>query len=195
MSKRYQKRHRPARLRTWALLLAGVGLLLLSVISAIWLAGAPAQSALANQDIAVVPQVVEFPAPEINLTDLQGRAVSLVEYTGQVVLVNNWATWCPPCKAEMPTLQAYYNQYKDQDFVLIGIEAGEPAAQVSAFVEQYELTFPVWLDPDSQALRAFRNDALPSSYVIDAQGMVRLAWTGAISHEMLEKFVTPLLED
>jgi hypothetical protein len=57
------------------------------------------------------------------------------------------------------------------------------------------LTFPVWLDPQSRSLAAFKNDALPSSYVIDAQGVVRLAWTGAINQRMLEKYVTPLLED
>jgi len=136
---------------------------------------------------------VNYPAPELTLSDLQGNPSSLTDYLGQVVLVNNWATWCPPCKAEMPALQAYYQTHTAQGFVILGIEAGEPADEVTAFVEQYGLTFPVWLDAKGLALEAFRNFSLPSSYVIDRDGVVRLAWSGAISREMLEKYVTPVV--
>jgi len=152
-------------------------------------------STAAARATSAVPVAVNFAAPELRLTDLQGRPVSLSDYRGRVVLVNNWATWCPPCKAEMPTLQEYFEEHRHQNFTIVAIEAGEPAAEVAAFVQQYGLTFPVWLDPAQEATSAFRNPGLPSSYVIDADGMVRLAWTGAISREMLEKFVTPLLEE
>jgi peroxiredoxin len=149
----------------------------------------------AGEDLSIVPAPVNFAAPELTLYDLDGEQVSLADFEGQVVLVNNWATWCPPCKAEMPTLQAYYEKHKDQGFLLIGIEAGEPADEVAQFVEDYKLTFPIWLDPQNKALSAFHNQNLPSSYVIDRQGTVRLAWVGAISKSILEKFLTPLLED
>jgi len=183
------------KMKTWAMLLAGSGLLLLGVISGVWLSGNPSGAPLGGQEVSVVPQQVEFKAPDLALSDPRGQAVSISALKGQVVLINNWATWCPPCKAEMPTLQAFYDLHKDEGFVLVGIDAGDPPTDVSSFVSQYELTFPVWLDPQSRSLAAFKNDALPSSYVIDTQGVVRLAWTGAISQRMLEKYVTPLLED
>jgi len=122
-----------------------------------------------------------------------GEIESLADYRQNVVLVNNWATWCPPCRAEMPTLQAYYEAHKDQGFTLLAIEAGDPPGQVAQFVQAYGLTFNVWLDADKAALVAFKNPNLPNSYVIDRAGMVRYAWTGAIRRAMLEKYVTPLL--
>lgn len=142
----------------------------------------------------MVPAVVNFPAPDISLNDLNGQPVSLTDYNQQIVLVNNWATWCPPCKSEMPTLMKYYQEHRKQGFMLIGIEAGDPATDVAKFVAEYKLTFPILLDPNTRALDSFHNDSLPSSYVIDHNGTVILAWTGPISHAMLEKYLTPLLE-
>jgi peroxiredoxin len=95
----------------------------------------------------------------------------------------------------MPTLQAYYDDYSATGFTIIAIDAGDPVADVAAFVEDYGLTFPVWPDLAQKATVAFRNPGLPSSYVIDRDGVVRLAWTGAISRNTLDKFVTPLLEE
>jgi thiol-disulfide isomerase/thioredoxin len=141
-----------------------------------------------------VPSELDFPAPDLTLTDLSGKTVSLSDYPGRTVLVNNWATWCPPCKAEMPVLEAYYEAHASQDFVIVAIESGEPASQVADFVSQYGLTFPVWLDPGGLALDAFRNWDLPSSYVVDGNGVIRLSWTGPISRAMLEEYLTPLLE-
>jgi peroxiredoxin len=173
--------------------LIGLGLLILGVAAFVVLPK-PGLSDEAARLAAAIPAEVSFPAPELELKDLQGNPVSLANTRGQVVLVNNWATWCPPCKDEMPALEAYYKKHRDQNFTLTAIEAGEPAAEVADFVRRYNLTFPVWLDPGSTATTAFRNDALPSSYVIDPAGTVRLAWSGAIDRENLEKYVTPMLE-
>lgn len=173
--------------------LIGFGLLILGA-AAFVLLPKPGLRDDTSRSFSAIPAKVSFPAPELALKDLQGNPVSLANTRGQVVLVNNWATWCPPCKDEMPTLEAYYKKHRDQNFNLIAIEAGELAAEVADFVRQYRLTFPVWLDPGSTATTAFRNDALPSSYVIDPQGTVRLAWSGAIDRENLENYVTPLLE-
>jgi peroxiredoxin len=174
-----------------ALALAGGGLVLLELAALLlW----PKSTAPAEEP-RTQPQAVNFAAPELELNDLNGAARALADYRGQVVLVNNWATWCPPCRAEMPTLQAYYQKHQAQGFVLVAVEAGEPADEVTRFVEEYGLTFPVWLDPHSLALDAFRNDTLPSSYVIDRAGVVRFTWNGAISAATLEKYVTPLLKE
>lgn len=144
--------------------------------------------------IARPPVVMDQPAPQLVLFDLQGKRVAFDETRGKVVLVNNWATWCPPCQTEMPELQAFYKAHINQNFVIIAIESGESAADVAKFVHQYGITFPVWLDPQSSALDVFKNDSLPSSYVIDRQGILRLSWTGSVNQATLEKYVIPLLE-
>ncbi len=179
--------------RLMAMLFLGAGLVLAGVATAALLIGSRGEAQ--GDAVTVSPSAVEYPAPELALTGLDGADHSLEDYRGQVVLVNNWATWCPPCKAEMPTLQSYFEAHQAEGFTLIAIEAGDPEADVRQFVQDYALTFPVWLDQGMRALDAFRNDNLPSSYVIDRDGVIRLAWTGAISAEMLEKFITPMLEE
>lgn len=136
---------------------------------------------------------VDFVAPELSLENINGQSESLADYRDRVVLVNNWATWCPPCKAEMPTLAAYYNEHQSEGFTIIAIEAGDSLDTVAPFVQSYKLQFPVWLDPNGLSLRAFGNGTLPNSYVIDRSGTVRFAWTGEINRAMLEIYVTPLL--
>jgi cytochrome c biogenesis protein CcmG/thiol:disulfide interchange protein DsbE len=179
-------------LKIVALFLVGAGLLVLGMAAFFML---PRPDAAASDERSAIPLSVEYPAPELELTDLEGKAVSLADYLGQVVLVNNWATWCPPCKAEMPTLQAYYEDHAGKGFTIIAIDAGDPVSDVAKFVKDYGLSFPVWPDLTQKATVAFRNPGLPSSYLIDRQGAVRLAWTGAISRGMLDKYVTPLLEE
>ncbi len=185
---------RQGRSKPLALLLIGVGLLILGVV-AMALLSKPAETAPSGEARSAIPVEVNYPAPELSLNDLDDQPVSLEDYRGTVVLVNNWATWCPPCKAEMPTLQAYYEKHRQKGFTIIAIESGDPVPEVKKFVQDYGLTFPVWSDLSLKSIAAFRNPGLPSSYVIDREGTVRLAWSGAISREMLEKYVTPLLEE
>ena len=177
------------------LVLIGSGLILIGIMALVLLPKPQATAQKSSSTVYAIPVAVSFPAPEIHLSDLQGQSVTLSDHGGKVILVNNWATWCPPCKAEMPTLEGYYQDHQSQGFTIIAIEAGEPPEEVAEFARQYGLTFPVWPDPGLRALASFRNDALPSSYVIDRDGQVRLAWSGPISRELLEKFVTPLLEE
>ena len=186
---------KPPGRQVLALLLVGTGLILLGIASFLILPKPGASAQKSDSTVYAIPVAVDFPAPDLDLLDLQKRPAALSDYAGKVVLVNNWATWCPPCKAEMPTLEAYYQDYLAQDFVIVAIEAGEPAEEVAEFVRQYGLSFPVWPDPEYSSQTAFKNDALPSSYVIDRQGQVRLAWVGPISRELLEQYVTPLLEE
>jgi peroxiredoxin len=173
--------------------LVAAGTILISIALLSWLTGVR-QVALSEAASLFAPARVNYPAPQLTLTDLRGNTVSLADYRGRVVLVNNWATWCPPCVAEMPELQAYFSAHSGPGFVLVGIEAGDPAVQVADFVRQYALTFPVWLDPQSSSLASFHNWSIPSSYVIDRDGTVRLAWAGPVDRSTLEKYLTPLLE-
>ena len=176
------------------LVFVAIGLFLVG--AAVILAMPRAQEEIAaDGGASAIPAEVSFPAPELTLTALQGKTSSLTDHLGEVVLVNNWATWCPPCKAEMPTLQAFYEAHAAQGLLIIGIESGDPASEVTAFVKQYGITFPIWLDSLGKAVEAFDYYYLPSSYVIDRSGAVCLAWVGEISHKMLEKYVTPLVEN
>lgn len=172
-----------------SLVLLGLGLMLVAGAAYLILYQSRTQTT-----VSTVPARVRFPAPALALNDTQGVSRSLADYRGQVVLVNLWATWCPPCKEEMPTLQAFYDKYKDSGFVIIAINDGDPAPDVEQFVEDYALTFPVWLDPTYIATEeAFHTLNLPSSFVIDRDGTIQLTWVGGISMKMLESYVTPLI--
>ena len=149
-----------------------------------------------KNDFTAAPVKVEYPAPELTLNDPQGISHALADYRGQVVLINLWATWCIPCTKEMPTLQDYYENYRDRGFVVIAVNDGEPAADVLHFATEYDLSFPIWLDPTYKATeQAFKTMNLPSSFVIDREGIVRFMWVGGISREMLDQHITPLIKD
>jgi len=171
----------------------GVGLVLIGLATLLVLTGGKDTATSQPISRSVTPMEVNYPAPELALQNVNGAAESLIDYRDKIVLVNNWATWCPPCKAEIPTLEAYYKAHTTDGFVIIGVEAGEPQNDVLKFVQDNGMTYPVWIDLNGAALDAFNNENLPSSYVIDRTGTVRLAWVGEISSEMLEKYITPLL--
>jgi len=178
---------------TWMILFA-LGLFFIGSAVIIFLVNAGKDSS--NLDAySARPIEVNFPAPQITLTDLTSKTVNLTDFKGEIMLVNNWATWCPPCKAEMPTLQKYFKDHSKQGFVIVAIESGESPSEVLDFVKQNSIEFPVWIDIQGLALEKFKNWDLPSSYIIDRSGTVRLTWTGPINLKMLEKYVTPLLLD
>lgn len=141
----------------------------------------------------IEPVSVNYPAPQIKLTDLGMSDVHVVDYLGDVVLLNTWATWCPPCRAEMPDLQTYYEKYQEQGFALIGVNIGDSQEQVLGYAIENELTFPLWLDPNETSLRAFNTISLPHSIVIDREGTVLYAWSGATCISALENKVSPLI--
>jgi cytochrome c biogenesis protein CcmG, thiol:disulfide interchange protein DsbE len=181
---------------TLALVTVGLGLIVIGGASAVWLSNRAADDALSPTDFSAIPVNVRYDAPALELHDLAGSPHALSDYAGEVVLVNLWATWCPPCQAEMPILQSYFEKHRKDGFTVVGIEDGEPVADVKAFVSAKALTFPIWLDPAHEATdQAFKTANLPSSYVISRAGEVRLRWLGAISAVNLEKYVTPIIQE
>jgi peroxiredoxin len=179
-------------MRFYAMLMMGIGLIALGVMLFFLLensASAPAP------DRSTVPVEVDYAAPDLVLEDLSGNPVSLRDYTGSVVLVNLWATWCPPCKEEMPALQSFYERHQADGFVLIGVNQEETLQVVEPFIADYGLTFPVWLDENYLAQRVFNTFSLPSSFVIARDGRVRLAWVGGVSEAFLEKYVTQFIKE
>ena len=187
------KKYRRQRQKHFPVLLVALGLLLIGL--AILALASPRSSNIVASSSSVVPIRVNYAAPELSLENINGKTESLMDFRDHVVLVNNWATWCPPCKAEMPTLAAYYNEHTSEGLMIIAIEAGDPMEGVSQFAQNLDLKFQVWLDPNGASLRAFGNDNLPNSYVIDRSGTVRYVWTGEINKAMLEKYVSPLLSE
>lgn len=173
----------------------GAGLILLGLAAwMLWPRQETGQAASSGP--STVPVAVQYAAPELALSDVNGKQHSLANYRGQVVLVNLWATWCPPCKAEMPTLNRYYEDHAEEGFVILAVNDGDPADAVQSFVQTYGLSFPVLLDPSYVATsQAFKTRSLPSSFVIDRGGTVRLRWVGEIDRPTLEAYVTPLLAE
>jgi cytochrome c biogenesis protein CcmG, thiol:disulfide interchange protein DsbE len=171
----------------------GIGLILVEILLFLFLTNNRETTAPASNDNSVIPVSVNYPAPQLSLQNIKGNTESLEEFRGTVLLVNNWATWCPPCKAEMPTLEHYYQTHAQDGFTIIAIEAGDGQDQVAQFANSLNLSFPIWLDPDGVSLRTFGNGNLPNSYVIDRSGTIRYAWTGEINLAMLEKYITPLI--
>ncbi len=108
-------------------------------------------------------------AADFTLSDLQGKQWHLQDLHGKVVLVNFWATWCPPCRKEMPDLDALYNKYKDQGFVVLAI-SDEEAAKVSPFISEHKISYPVLLDPGRKVNEAFIVEGIPKSFVYDRSG-------------------------
>jgi cytochrome c biogenesis protein CcmG/thiol:disulfide interchange protein DsbE len=112
-------------------------------------------------------------APDFAVPDLDGQAVRLSAYRGRVVLVNLWATWCPPCREEIPSMQRLHDRLKDKGFVLLAVSEDEGgAAGVKAFVQQMKVTFPVLLDPDGDVGRKYEIWGFPESFLLDRDGRV-----------------------
>jgi thiol-disulfide isomerase/thioredoxin len=182
--------------RIYSYILLGLGLMLVGAGLSIRIftdepRGASSESEASRK--CVEPAAVSYSAPELELRTLDHLPISIEAYRGRTVLLNAWATWCPPCLAELPDLEAFYQEHRDEDFVLIGVNIGESLNVVERFIEQNPLSYPILLDPDEQTLRALNTIALPYTIVIDQAGNVRLAWSGATCLENLETNVTPIL--
>lgn len=178
-------------LKILPLILVGLGIVLIaaSVFSIL-------NDTSPQKDFSTVPIKVNYSAPELTLTDTQGISHSLTDYRGQVVLINLWATWCIPCTKEMPALQSFYNKYEQHGFVVIAINDGDPRQDVLQFAKDYDLTFPIWLDPTYIATeQAFKTMNLPSSFVINRDGIVQFMWVGGISRDMLDARIAPLITE
>jgi peroxiredoxin len=185
---------RQGRKRVLPIIFLGFGLLFIAAAAYFMLQSS--SNSAPPSDLSAIPVKMDYPAPELSLTDLDGHSTSLTDYRGKVILVNLWATWCPPCKEEMPALQTFYRTHADDGFAVVAINDGDPSSDVVQFVKDYKLSFPVWLDPTYIATeKKFKTMNLPSSFVIDRDGQVVLSWVGGINLQTLEKYVTPIIEE
>ena len=113
-------------------------------------------------------------APDVVLKKLEGGTVKLSDYRGKWVFLNFWATWCPPCVYEMPAMEKFYQKFKSKNLVMLAVSVDDKNAKqaVIDFVLEKELTFDIFLDTESVAMRKFRTASLPSTYIINPDGYV-----------------------
>lgn len=133
---------------------------------------------------------IENMAPSFTLKDFDGNEVSLGDYKGKKILLNFWASWCPPCRAEMPDMEKFYQKYKDEGYTVIAVNmaATEKNPQDAlAFVEENDLTFPVLVDEKGSIKALYNVMSFPTSYFIDSDGVIRNKVIGAMSEEHMVK--------
>ncbi len=135
------------------------------------------------------------PVPDFELPTLAGDHVRLSSLHGKVVLLNFWASWCAPCREEIPTLEATYSHYRDRGLVIVGVNVYESADQARAFTDQFDVTFPVGLDANGSVAAEFGVSGLPVSILIDRGGSVVYQHMGSIPADTLETQLSPLLQN
>ncbi len=167
-------------------------------------------SAQPKEDKKLLPQdilkgtnsiVVDKPIEDFVAVDLNGKKIKLSDFQGKIVFLNFWGTWCPPCRAEMPAMEEFYNEYKDKDVVILvvssttvelqgGKDAKTAEKNVRSFIEENGYTFPVILDKENKGWAIYRQSGVPTNYIIDKKGMVRYLKIGGFSgKEEMERFV------
>ncbi len=176
--------------RTYHVILAVVALL---GAGWIWLTRAPVESVHGGPPPA--PRE-GFAAPDFTLPTLDGQRVSLHDLRGQVVLLNFWATWCAPCKAEMPALQRVYADEKARGLRVLAVTVETDTATVSAFVRRYGLGFTILLDGGAQVSRLYRVQGTPTTFFIDRRGVIRSVVVGGpMSEGLIRSKVEDLLRE
>ena len=159
-------------------------LILLLGLAWIWISADRSGTSTAGQ----VPAPQQgFLAPDFELKTPTGETIKLSDLRGQAVLVNLWATWCPPCRAEMKTIETVYNEYKDQGFVVLAVDMTyqDNQTDIVPFVQEQGLTFPILLDETGDMANAYQLKSLPSSYFIGRDGIIHEVVIGGPMAEAL----------
>lgn len=181
------------RRREWAFVLAG--LLVGLALGVLYFFGVPrAEAPAAVQDGEQAPAqapapVVGAPAPDFSLETPDGETYRLSDFRGQVVLLNFWATWCAPCRIEMPAIQARYEGLRDQGFAVLAVDFDEPADLVRAFGEELGLTFPLLLDPGARIQQTYRIRGYPTTFFVDREGVIQIQHIGVMTEGQLDGYL------
>ena len=156
-------RSRPAVRRRLIVILGGLAILVFA-FGMVWL-----------QSSKYEPLVVGMTAPNFSLPDLQGKTQRLTDYRGKVVFLNFWATWCKPCKEEMPSMQVLWDNLKNQDFVMLAVSMDRVTTtkDIPSFVETLKLSFPILTDSWGQTDKRYKLMGVPETYIIDQNGVLR----------------------
>jgi thiol-disulfide isomerase/thioredoxin len=164
----------------WNLL---IGLAIILGAAGIWAGRMPQENVGATSGLPPAP-AVGHPAPEVSLTTVAGETFTLSALRGKPVVLNFWATWCPPCRAELPELQAAHERYAGQ-VIIAGVNQAEPPASVAAFAGQVGLSFPLPLDVRGDVSRRYAVRSLPTTFFIDRTGVIRRIQSGPVTEATL----------
>ncbi len=159
------------------------------VAGAAWTAASRVTTAQATRERA------RRATPDIFLPMLDGGTFRLSQQHGKPVIVNFWATWCPPCRAELPAFEEVYKNHRSEGLVIVGVDIAEPQDVVAKFVADMGLTFPVALDSDGEALALYRVQGLPTTLFIGRDGTIRdMIVGGPLTKAAIESKVTDLMK-
>jgi len=171
--------------RKWII---GVAVLLgvsLAVAGGVALVGRNKDEQVPDTGLQVAP-VKGALAPDFALVELEGETVSLSDFHGQPVLINLWATWCGPCRIEMPTIQSRFEEYRDEGFIVLAVNFDEKKEDVQAFGDEFGLTFLMLLDPGAKVQKLYRTRSYPSSFFVDRNGVIQVQHIGVMTEGNLD---------
>lgn len=185
-------------------MILGGGLLIGLTIGAVVFMGLPTLNGANIVGIASAPATAEgtpapapivgSPAPDFTLNNTNGKLITLADLKGKPVLINFWATWCAPCRTEMPAIEVAYQKYRADGFTVLAVDADEALADVTAFKKDLNLSFEFLMDPGLQVTNLYRVRAFPSSFFVDRGGNIAAFQIGAMSDSVLADSVAKILK-
>jgi cytochrome c biogenesis protein CcmG/thiol:disulfide interchange protein DsbE len=178
--------------RRWAVLLVGV-----VVLGSIWIYLSRVPEPLPGSTAPPSPQI-GFSAPDFTLDDLNGKPITLSDLRGKVVVINLWASWCAPCRAEMPAIDTVYRKYQARDLVVLGVNTTfqDTESDARAFVQNLGVTFPLLFDRDGLTSKRYRLQAMPTTFFVGRDGVIRdIVFGGPMSEALIASKVEKLLAE
>src|SRR3990172_7615072 len=168
------------------------------IVALVWFFDRPggvgsSQAITLTADASGPPPRVDQPAPDFRVRGLDGQYYQLSDFRGRPVWINFWATWCPPCRAEMPDIQEVYEENVDRGLVIIALSIGERAGTVRDYVERTGLTFAIGLDQDTAAAARYRIVGIPTHFFVDRDGVLRDWRIGSMSKKTMEQKVDEIM--
>lgn len=139
-----------------------------------------------------IAPIEDSSAPDFSLINIQGELVKLSDFRGQPVLINFWATWCGPCRIEMPTIQDRFERHRDEGFVVLAVDFDEPQEDVATFGEELGLTFNLLLDPGGKIQNLYRVLGYPTSYFVDSNGIIKVQHIGLMTEGQLDDYLSQI---
>ena len=143
-----------------------------------------------NVPLGIAPGQLAF---DFTLDDVSGQRIKLSDLRGHPVVINFWATWCPPCRQELPALQSAYQRFRDKGVVLLGVDLKENAETIQNFTTQFGLTYPLLLDRDGAVSERYQVRGIPTTVIVNADGVVRARHVGPLTEDKFAEYVSPLL--
>ncbi len=180
------------------LLILGSGLLIGLAIGAVVFFGFPAAPSTANETATPGGEpapIVGAPAPDFTLTNLKGQPVTLSSFKSRPALINFWATWCGPCRTEMPAIEAAYQKYKGEGLVVLAVDFDEPRDVVAEFTNALGLTFEILLDPGATVNDTYRVRNYPTSFFVSRDGTIAAFQIGAMTEAQLFENLAKILPE